>query len=167
MLCTAAALLVHGAYVPSLARASRDISSSTFTPTTLARLSRIANRNAGLTPRCCAADDAPVRKMSGDDHILGATSADGSISAKAMVTTTLVSEATQLQGLGGLAAAALGRCLTCTLLIADGTEEDETFQVCFAQGRSSCGGRLEAEAGDMKGDGEEAGTGAGTGAGQR
>jgi len=60
-----------------------------------------------------------------------AVSADGSVSAKAVVTTNLVGEATRLQGLGGLAAAALGRALTCSLLVADGLKDDETFQVNF------------------------------------
>jgi len=60
-----------------------------------------------------------------------AISADGSISAKAIITSSLVGEATRLQGLGGLAAAALGRALTCSLLIADGLKDDETFQVNF------------------------------------
>ena len=58
-------------------------------------------------------------------------SADGSISARAIVTTDLVSEASRLQGLGQLAAAALGRALTCSLLIAEGLKDDESFQVKF------------------------------------
>ena len=53
------------------------------------------------------------------------------MSAKAIVTTGLVAETARLQGLGGLAAAALGRALTCTLLVADGLKDDETFQVNF------------------------------------
>jgi hypothetical protein len=62
------------------------------------------------------------------DHMATAVSADGSVSAKAVATTNLVGEATRLQGLGGLAAAALGRALTCSLLVADGLKDDETFQ---------------------------------------
>ena len=62
---------------------------------------------------------------------MSAISADGSISARAIVTTELAAEAARLQGLGGLAAAALGRALTCSLLVADGVKEDETFQVKF------------------------------------
>ncbi len=65
------------------------------------------------------------------DELVTAISGDGSISAKAVVTTALVAETSRLQGLGGLAAAALGRAITCTLLIADGLKEDETFQVNF------------------------------------
>ena len=53
------------------------------------------------------------------------------VSVKAIVTTGLVAETARLQGLGGLAAAALGRALTCTILVADGLKEDETFQVNF------------------------------------
>ena len=60
-----------------------------------------------------------------------ALSADGSISAKAIVTTELVAETSRLQGLGGLAAAALGRAVTCSLLVADGLKDEETFQVNF------------------------------------
>ncbi|KAL1514465.1 hypothetical protein AB1Y20_003564 [Prymnesium parvum] len=66
-----------------------------------------------------------------DDELVTAISADGSISAKALVTTRLVGEVSQCQGLGGLAAAALGRALTCSLLVAEGLKEDETFQVTF------------------------------------
>ena len=66
-----------------------------------------------------------------DDHLLTATSADGSISAKAIVSTGLVTEATQLQNLGGLAAAALGRTLSCALLVACELKDDESFQVKF------------------------------------
>jgi hypothetical protein len=51
----------------------------------------------------------------GGDQLVTAISADGSISAKAIVTTELVAENSRLQGLGGLAAAALGRAITCTL----------------------------------------------------
>ena len=67
----------------------------------------------------------------GNDQLVTAISGDGSISAKAIVTTELVAETSRLQGLGGLAAAALGRALTCTLLVADGLKDDETFQVNF------------------------------------
>jgi len=82
---------------------------------------------------------APLRRMSGPvvlqlpegDHIVGAMSADGSISARAIVTTDLVSEATELQGLGKVAAAALGRALTCSLLLSEGLKDDESFQVKF------------------------------------
>jgi len=63
--------------------------------------------------------------------MVGAMSADGSISARAIVTTDLVSEASRLQGLGKVAAAALGRALTCSLLVAEGLEDDESFQVKF------------------------------------
>merc|ERR1719440_23645 len=81
----------------------------------------------------------PPRRMSGPvvlqvpkgDHIVGAMSACGSISARAIVTTELISEAMRLQGLGKVAAAALGRALTCSLLVAEGAKDDESFQVKF------------------------------------
>lgn len=63
--------------------------------------------------------------------MLTAISADGSISAKAAVTTSLVSEATRLQNLGSLASAALGRALSCSLLVAEGLKDEEQFQVKF------------------------------------
>lgn len=63
--------------------------------------------------------------------MVGAMSADGSISARAIVTTELISEASRLQGLGKVASAALGRALTCSLLIAEGLKDDESFQVKF------------------------------------
>jgi molecular chaperone Hsp33 len=66
-----------------------------------------------------------------EDHIVTAISGDGSISAKAIVTTELVGETSRLQGLKGLAAAAIGRALTCSLLVVEGQEEEETFQVNF------------------------------------
>ena len=66
------------------------------------------------------------------DYLISAISGDGSISVKAVVTTALVSEASKLQGLGGLAAAAVGRALTCTMLVSDGLKDEESFQVKFA-----------------------------------
>lgn len=78
--------------------------------------------------RCSAraCDGAPT-----GDALLSAISADGSISAKAVITTELVAEAAERLGLGSLACAALGRALTCSILVAEGIEADETFQVRF------------------------------------
>lgn len=73
----------------------------------------------------------PTRPTELSDEIVTAISADGSISAKAIVTSQLIAEVSQCQGLGGLAAAALGRAMTCSLLVAEGLKEDETFQVTF------------------------------------
>lgn len=98
---------------------------------------RHASRRSGL-----AAVVASTQQQDGDDsqqsssqqqpdELVAALSADGSISAKAIVTTELVAETSRLQGLGGLAAAALGRAITCTILVADGLKEEETFQVNF------------------------------------
>ena len=58
------------------------------------------------------------------DELVSAISADGSISVKAIVTTELVAESSRLQGLGGLAAVALGRALTCSILVAEGLKEE-------------------------------------------
>ena len=77
------------------------------------------------------ADAGDSTTISGTDELVTAISADGSISAKAIVTTELIAETSRLQGLGGLAAAALGRALTCCILVADGVEPEETFQVNF------------------------------------
>ncbi len=67
--------------------------------------------------------------MPGGDEFLSAISADGFVSAKAIVTSSMVREVATLQSCQPLAAAALGRALTCTLLVADGLKHDETFQV--------------------------------------
>jgi len=72
---------------------------------------------------------APV--ASAPDQLVTALSGDGSISAKAIISTGLIAETSRLQGLGGLAAAALGRAISCALLVADGVEDEETFQVNF------------------------------------
>ena len=53
------------------------------------------------------------------------------MSAKAAVTTGMVSEIVGKQRARPLAAAALGRALTCSLMLADGMKQDETFQVKF------------------------------------
>lgn len=95
-----------------------------YAPLPLLRLESTCHAARASHARCC--DD-----LAAGDHIVSAISADGSISARAIVTTELAAEAARLQGLGGLAAAALGRALTCSLLVADGVKEDETFQVKF------------------------------------
>ena len=89
------------------------------------RLARDISR--ARSPLACALEEFTPS----EDHMVTAISADGSISAKAIVTTQLVGETSRLQGLGGLAAAALGRALSCSLLVAEGLKEDETFQVNF------------------------------------
>ena len=97
--------------------------------------------------RCCEASDASA--ICAGSHIVTAISGDGSISAKAVVTTDTVEEVRRLQGLEGLACAALGRALSCSMLIAEGLKEDETFQVKFAGDGplrgvlATCNGRLE------------------------
>tara|TARA_B100000513_G_scaffold190734_1_gene115437 strand:+ start:271 stop:813 length:543 start_codon:yes stop_codon:yes gene_type:complete len=77
-----------------------------------------------------AASHLPPESSSGD-HLITAISGDGSLSVKAAITTHLVAEAQRLQGLGALGSAALGRALTCSLLIAEGMKGDESFQVKF------------------------------------
>ena len=79
----------------------------------------------------CTSSGTDTVVATGTDELVTAISGDGSISAKALVTTSLVAEVSRCQGLGGLAAAALGRALTCSLLVAEGLKEDETFQVTF------------------------------------
>ena len=66
-----------------------------------------------------------------EDSFATALSADGYVSAKATVTTGMVSEIVGKQRARPLAAAALGRALTCSLMLADGMKQDETFQVKF------------------------------------
>jgi len=71
------------------------------------------------------------RDSHNQDMLVTAITADGSLSAKAISATNLVSEFSRFQGLSGLAAAAVGRAIMCTALIADGSEEEENFQVKF------------------------------------
>ena len=85
-----------------------------------------ALRLPALGPRMCGAPAA-----NGADCLVTALSADGSVSAKAIVSTELCAETSRCQGLGGLAAAAIGRALSCVLLVAEGIEPAETFQVNF------------------------------------
>ena len=73
--------------------------------------------------RCCEASDASA--ICAGSHIVTAISGDGSISAKAVVTTDTVEEVRRLQGLEGLACAALGRALSCSMLIAEGLKESK------------------------------------------
>jgi hypothetical protein len=95
-------------------------------------------------------DLSAAAAVSGGDELVAALSADGSISVKAVSTTELVAETSRLQGLGGLACAALGRAITCSILVADGVKDEETFQVNFRGDGplrgvlALCNGRLEA-----------------------
>jgi len=66
-----------------------------------------------------------------DDVMCTALSADGYVSAKAVATTQLVRRVTLQQGCLPLASAALGRAMTSALLVAEGVEAEETFQVRF------------------------------------
>ena len=72
---------------------------------------------------------AALAELSQPDLMCSALSADGLVSAKAIVTSTMVREIATRQGCLPLAAAALGRAMTSSLLIADGLKGDETFQV--------------------------------------
>lgn len=63
------------------------------------------------------------------DELRSAISSDGFVSAKAIVTTSMIRDITQGQKCLPLAAAALGRAITCSLLLADGMKQEETFQV--------------------------------------
>jgi molecular chaperone Hsp33 len=65
------------------------------------------------------------------DEMCTALSADGFVSAKAVVSSTLVRELATRQNCLPLAAAALGRAVICTLLMAEGLKQEETFQVRF------------------------------------
>ena len=118
---SAVAFPVRGQLLPANAavlRASRDRGS-------------LASIVASAEPTEPAEVSGGSTAYDGDDLLVSAISKDGSISAKAIVTTNLVAETSRLQGLGGLAAAALGRAITCTILVAEGLKEEETFQVNF------------------------------------
>ena len=57
------------------------------------------------------------------DEFKAAISKDGFVSAKAVVTSHLIRDITHSQGALPLAAAALGRAITCCLLMADGLKQ--------------------------------------------
>jgi molecular chaperone Hsp33 len=65
------------------------------------------------------------------DELVSAISGDGSISVKAIVTTDLVGEASRYLGLSGVAAAALGRTMSCSIMLSDGMEHNETIEFKF------------------------------------
>mmetsp|Transcript_44021 Transcript_44021/g.109028 ORF Transcript_44021/g.109028 Transcript_44021/m.109028 type:complete len:338 (+) Transcript_44021:138-1151(+) len=65
------------------------------------------------------------------DEFLSCISADGSVSAKAIVATRMVRDITDKQGCQPLASAALGRAMICGLLVADGLKGDESVQLRF------------------------------------
>ena len=76
--------------------------------------------------------DAPnLRLLDGSDELRRGLSADGFVSAKAVDVTRAVREISELQECLPLAATALGRAIASVVLIADGLEADETFQVRF------------------------------------
>ena len=76
--------------------------------------------------------DAPnLRLLDGADELRRGLSADGFVSAKAVDVTRAVREISELQECLPLAATALGRAIASVVLIADGLEADETFQVRF------------------------------------
>lgn len=88
-------------------------------------LARQANRlppaSAEASPGASARVDVLRRGISGD----------GFVSAKAVDASVAVREMCRVQGCKPLAATALGRAVASTLLIADGLEAEETFQVRF------------------------------------
>ncbi|KAG8465127.1 hypothetical protein KFE25_012490 [Diacronema lutheri] len=65
------------------------------------------------------------------DEFRSCISRDGSVSAKAIVATTLVADLTGKQGCLPLASAALGRAMICALLCADGVKGEESVQLRF------------------------------------
>lgn len=74
---------------------------------------------------------APNLLPSNGDEFLSAISADGSVSAKAVIATQLVESVTSKQGCLPLASAALGRALICGVLCADGMKGEESVQLRF------------------------------------
>jgi len=83
------------------------------------------------------------------DEFCSAISADGLVSAKAIVTTSMIKDIATKQECLPLAAAALGRAITCSLMIADGLKGEETFQVRF-QGDGPLNGVLAIANGKME-----------------
>mmetsp|Transcript_40572 Transcript_40572/g.55225 ORF Transcript_40572/g.55225 Transcript_40572/m.55225 type:complete len:366 (-) Transcript_40572:154-1251(-) len=79
--------------------------------------------------------------MATSDRLMTALSADGFVSAKAIVNTDMVANISRMQGALPLASAALGRAMTCMLLISEGLKQEEESQVRF-QGDGPLGGLL-------------------------
>lgn len=76
-----------------------------------------------------------------EDRLCRAISSDGFVSVKALDCTSMVREVCRRQGCGRVAATALGRALGSVVLIADGIQDEETFQVRF-EGTGPLGGLL-------------------------
>ena len=88
-------------------------------------------RDAPLSWSSITDTSVDATKSSVPDEFRAAISKDGMVSAKAIVTSTMLRDITQGQEALPLAAAALGRAITCCLLMADGLKQEETFQVRF------------------------------------
>lgn len=65
------------------------------------------------------------------DEMCGGISKDGLVSAKAIVITSMIKELTVRHSASPVASAAIGRSVTCALLMADGMSENDTIQIHF------------------------------------
>lgn len=72
-----------------------------------------------------------LRLPSMKDEMCGGISKDGLVSAKAIVITSMVKELTVRHRASPVASAALGRSMTCALLMADGMSSNDTIQIHF------------------------------------
>jgi len=66
------------------------------------------------------------------DQILAAISSNGEIKVTAATTRNLVNDVMMRQSLTAVPADALGRSMTCSLLLSNGMQEDQTFQLTMA-----------------------------------
>eukprot|EP00904_Undaria_pinnatifida_P008178 jgi/Undpi1/4490/HiC_scaffold_17.g07844.m1 len=73
------------------------------------------------------------------DHMVSAVAGNGEVVARAVTARNLVQDALVRQDLRPLAADALGRVMVCTMLMAGGLKDRETFQLTFS-GNGPLGG---------------------------
>jgi len=66
------------------------------------------------------------------DQIVAALSSNGEIKVTAATTRNLVNDAMIMQSLTAVPADALGRSMTCALLLSNGMQEEQTFQLTMA-----------------------------------
>jgi hypothetical protein len=92
-----------------------------------------------------------LRQFAVRDEFCGGISGNGFVSAKAIVTTSLIRNLTSRVLTSPLASAALGRSITCALLMADGLSENDSIQLhfkgdgCLGQIIAVANGRMEAK----------------------
>ncbi|CAM9465323.1 unnamed protein product [Ascophyllum nodosum] len=86
----------------------------------------------GEVPEGKGVADDTVPIGNNEDHFVSAVAGNGQVVARAMTARNLVQDALVRQDLRPLAADALGRVMVCTMLMAGGLKDRETFQLTFS-----------------------------------